>query len=68
MGYVQMDSIHLGLIALYSCWLVILTAYNLVLGMCIRPTFIFLSMVTLNPNSLGQNIDVCFRPLIDELK
>jgi hypothetical protein len=27
----------------------------------------FLSMVRPGPNSLGQNIDVCFQPLIDEL-
>jgi hypothetical protein len=27
----------------------------------------FLSMVRPGPNSLGQNIDVCLRPLIDEL-
>ena len=27
----------------------------------------FLSMIRPGPNSLGQNIDVCLRPLIDEL-
>jgi hypothetical protein len=27
----------------------------------------FLSMVIPNLNSLSQNIDVCFQPLIDEL-
>ena len=27
-----------------------------------------LSMVILDPNSLSQNIDVCFQLLIDELK
>jgi hypothetical protein len=27
----------------------------------------FLSMVIPGSSSLGQNIDVCFRPLIDEL-
>jgi hypothetical protein len=35
----------------YSCWLVILMVYNL--GMCMRPAFIFLSMVILGSNSLG---------------
>jgi len=53
--------------ALYSCWLVILTVYNLPPGMCIRPEFIFLSMVIPGLSSPGQNIDVCLRPLIDEL-
>ncbi|KAL9362689.1 hypothetical protein Peur_045474 [Populus x canadensis] len=51
----------------YSCWPVILTVYNLPPGMCMRPEFIFLSMVILGPSSPGRNIDVCLRPLIDEL-
>jgi len=29
----------------YSYWSVILTVYNLPLGMCMRPEFMFLSMV-----------------------
>ena len=29
--------------------------------------FMFLSMVIPSPSSPGQNIDVCLRPLIDEL-
>jgi hypothetical protein len=33
-----------------------------------RPEFMFLSMVIPGFNSLGWNIDVCLRPLIDELK
>jgi hypothetical protein len=36
-------------------------------GMCMRLEFMFLSMVSPGPNILGQNIDVCLRPLIDEL-
>jgi len=51
----------------YSCWPVILTVYNLPPGMCIRPEFMFLSMVIPGPSSPGWNIDVCLRPLIDEL-
>jgi len=35
--------------------------------MCVRPKFIFLSTVIQGLSSLGQNIDVCLRPLIDEL-
>jgi len=53
--------------ASYSCWLVILTVYNLPLGMCMRPEFMFLSMVIRGPSSPVRNIDVCLRPLIDEL-
>jgi len=51
----------------YSCWPVILTVYNLPAGMCMRPEFMFLSMVIPGPSSPGQNIDVCLRPLIGEL-
>ena len=50
----------------YSCWLVILTVYNLPPRMCIRLEFMFLSMVILGPSSPGWNIDVCLQPLIDE--
>jgi hypothetical protein len=32
-----------------------------------RPEFMFLSTIIPDPNSSGQNIDVCLRPLIDEL-
>jgi len=51
----------------YSCWPVILTVYNLPPGMCVRPEFMFLSTVIPGPSSPGWNIDVCLRPLIDEL-
>jgi hypothetical protein len=52
--------------ALYSCWPVILTVYNLPPGMCMRPEFMFLSTIISGPRSPGRNIDVCLRPLIDE--
>jgi len=51
----------------YSCWPVILTVYNLPPRMCMRSEFMFLSMVMPGPSSQGRNIDVCLRPLIDEL-
>jgi len=51
----------------YSCWSVILTVYNLPPGMFMRPEFMFLSTVIPGPSSLGWNIDVCLRPLIDKL-
>ena len=54
-------------VAPYSCWLVILTVYNLPPGMCMRPDFIFLSTVIPGLSSPDRNIDVCFRSLIDEL-
>jgi len=72
------NSVHLGLCtdgfnpfgsfaAPYSCWPVIQTVYNLPPGMCMRPKFMFLSMVIPDPSSPGRNIDVYLRPLIDEL-
>jgi hypothetical protein len=50
----------------YSCWPVIMTVYNLPPGMCMRPEFMFLSMVIPGPSSPDQNINVCLHPLIDE--
>jgi hypothetical protein len=37
----------------YFCWPVILTVYNLPLGMCMRPEFMFLSTIIPSPNSPG---------------
>jgi len=54
-------------VALYSCWPVVLTVYNLPSGMCMRPEFMFLSTMILSLNSPDRNIDVCLRLLIDEL-
>jgi len=42
--------------------------YNLLLGMCMRPEFMFLSIVIPDRNGQGRNIDVCIQPLINELK
>jgi len=71
-------NVHLGLcidgfnpfgsfVTPYSCLPVILTVYNLPLGMCMRPKFMFLSMVIPGPSSPVRNIDVCLWLLIDEL-
>jgi hypothetical protein len=51
----------------YSCWPVILAIYNLPSKMCMRLVFMFLSMVIPGPSNPRWNIDVCLRPLIDEL-
>jgi len=51
----------------YSCWPVILTVYNLPPRMCMRLEFMFLSTIIPDPSSPGRNIDVCLRPVIDEL-
>jgi len=53
--------------AFYSCWPIILTVYNLPLGMCMRPEFMFLSMVIPDQSSPGWNIDIYLRSLVNEL-
>jgi len=35
--------------------------------MCMRPEFMFLSMIIPGPSNPGRNIDVCLCPLIDKL-
>ncbi|GLT56706.1 hypothetical protein SLA2020_297310 [Shorea laevis] len=45
-----------------------LTVYNLPPEMCMQPEFTFLTLVIAGPKSLGRNIDVFLRPLIEDLK
>ncbi|XP_022875733.1 uncharacterized protein LOC111394201 [Olea europaea var. sylvestris] len=79
--YFSLDprSVHLGLCTdafnpftmsnvQYSCWLVIMTVYNLPPWMCKKQDNMFFSMVIRGPKSPGKNLDVYLRPLIDELK
>jgi hypothetical protein len=40
---------------------------QLVIGDVYEADFMFLSMIILDSNSLCRNIDVCLRPLIDEM-
>jgi len=64
-------SIYIGLslqfAAPYSCWSIIMTVYNLPLGMCMRPKFMFFIYGHTRIEQSERNIDVCLRPLIDEL-
>jgi hypothetical protein len=60
---VESRNVHLGLCigfnpfgsfaTPYSCWLVILTVYNLLPGMCVRSEFMFLSTVIPGLSSPG---------------
>ena len=54
-------------VALYFCWPIILTIYNLSPEMYMKPKFMFLSAIISDPNSPGWNIDVCLQRLIDKL-
>ncbi|KAL0409176.1 UNVERIFIED_CONTAM: hypothetical protein Sradi_1852000, partial [Sesamum radiatum] len=51
----------------YSCWPVILTPYNFPPGMCMKPEYMFLTMVIPGPSNPKRCIDVYLEPLIKEL-
>jgi hypothetical protein len=54
-------------VAIYSCWLVILTVYNLLSRMCIKIKLMFLFVVIPDPYSLSRGMYVFLEPLIDKL-
>nr|GEU99854.1 hypothetical protein [Tanacetum cinerariifolium] len=52
----------------YSMWPVILTTYNLPSWLCMKESSFMLTLLIPGPKSLGKDIDVYLRPLIDDLK
>ncbi|XP_027120615.1 uncharacterized protein [Coffea arabica] len=52
----------------YSIWPVILVPYNLLPWKCLKDPFFFLSMIIPGPKAPRNDIDIFFRPLVDELK
>ncbi|GJZ96455.1 hypothetical protein Tco_0668789 [Tanacetum coccineum] len=52
----------------YSIWPVILTTYNLPPWLCMKESSFMLTLLIPGPKSLGKDIDVYLRPLIDDLK
>ncbi|XP_026395752.1 uncharacterized protein LOC113290358 [Papaver somniferum] len=52
----------------YSCWPVIVVVYNLPPSLCMKPEFQIMMMLIPGPKAPGQDIDVCLRVLVDELK
>ncbi|GKE68178.1 hypothetical protein Tco_1526250, partial [Tanacetum coccineum] len=52
----------------YSMWPVILTIYNLPPWLCMKESSLMLTLLIPGPKSLGKDIDVYLRPLIDDLK
>nr|GEV08097.1 hypothetical protein [Tanacetum cinerariifolium] len=52
----------------YSMWPVILTTYNLPSWLCMKESSFMLTLLISGPKSLGKDIDVYLRPLIDDLK
>ncbi|CAK8530432.1 unnamed protein product [Lathyrus sativus] len=61
-SYVQASAIA------YSCWLVIVTLYNLPPEMCITKPCMFLTCLIPGPSSPKAGIDVYLQPFIDDFK
>ncbi|GJS02102.1 hypothetical protein Tco_0318610 [Tanacetum coccineum] len=51
----------------YSCWLVIVTPYNLPPWMCMKDPYMFLTIIVPGPKNPKQRIDVFLQPFIKEL-
>ena len=52
----------------YSSWPIIVTLYNLPPWMCMKETYLFLSIIVPWPNNPKNKIGVFLQPLIAELK
>nr|GEX87562.1 hypothetical protein [Tanacetum cinerariifolium] len=52
----------------YNMWPVILTTYNLPPLLCMKDSSFMLTLLIPGPKSLGKDIDVYLRPLIEDLK
>ncbi|KAD4586292.1 hypothetical protein E3N88_23893 [Mikania micrantha] len=52
----------------YSMWPVVLTTYNTPPWLCMKESSFMLTLLIPGPKSLGKDIDVFLRPLVDELK
>ncbi|KAL0374145.1 UNVERIFIED_CONTAM: hypothetical protein Sradi_3330200 [Sesamum radiatum] len=54
--------------SMYSCWPIILTPYNLPLGMCMSSEYMFMTMVIPSPSNPKHLIDIYLELLIKELQ
>ncbi|XP_071740135.1 uncharacterized protein [Rutidosis leptorrhynchoides] len=52
----------------HSTWPVVLMPYNLPPWLCMKKSFLFLTLLIPGPFAPGNNIDVYMQPLVDELK
>ena len=52
----------------YSMWPVVLANYNLPPWLCMKDNYFMLTLLIPGPKSLGKDMDVFLRPLVDELK
>ena len=51
----------------HSTWPVTLCIYNLPPWLCVKRTYIMMSLVIQRPHQPGNNIDVYLQPVVDEL-
>ena len=51
----------------YSCWPIIMTVYNLPTWLCMKDTFMFLTILVPRPRNPKDELDVYLQPLIHEL-
>jgi len=51
----------------HTCWPVVLIPYNIPPWLCMKKSFLFLTLLIPGPTGPGQKIDVFLQPLIDEL-
>ncbi|GJR94126.1 reverse transcriptase domain-containing protein [Tanacetum coccineum] len=51
----------------YNMWHVILTTYNFPPWLCMKESYLMLTLLIHGPKSRGKDIDVYLRPLIDDL-
>ncbi|GKE03261.1 hypothetical protein Tco_1395279, partial [Tanacetum coccineum] len=59
---------HGNLSQAYNIWPMILTTYNLPPWLCMKESYFMLTLLIPGPKSPGKDIDICLRPLIDDLK
>ena len=62
-GFNPFDNMRLS----YSIWPVVLTTCNLPLWLCVKPMYLMLTLLIPGPQSLGKDMDIFLRPLIDEV-
>ena len=48
-------------------WPVVLTTYNLLLWLCMKPEYLMLTLLIPGPQSRRKDMDVFLQPLIDKL-
>ena len=59
---------HNSLSRKHSCWPILMIIYNLPPWLCMKRTFMMLSLLILGPRKPGNDIDIYLAPLMENLK